>query len=532
MFHLRRGLVGGTLARCWVSWTQTTNSATRVLDISHNGSSADPRTFVGSLTSASRTTAVLGSTSRTGAQVAQTIVDALVADGLTASRDGATVTVQNATNLTVPQNVDTTDTSLRGMWGTQRVDWGDGGAGQILNQNGDAGGTGSIHIGQIGTAGRIIGVYLWTRTDTVASVVRLAASTGSTYSITPGVMTLLAQGTASIQGFGAVVHEAVAFGASDHIWAHYASDTATAGIIYRVHGATPVGRGQHGLNQRLIWDTTRSASSNTAFDATYTPTVNDTFQIYVGIGIVFELPDASGNYAANGRIILRVGDQSDDPDHGTQFPADSSFLTGETTHQRNVILPWTSINVTSVTRTIGSTATGEDCRVALYGWSDTNHPSTTPASLISDLGRMSFVTGTVNRAVTLDLPTPVDISSGTLTRPYYSLGFNYTTTSGAAINTITLPVFVDDVAGDSGWLDCWTDDRRLWHDNIRGASEYAFAAGVQEYRTRVSAGNNGMNTTDADDPWVDPMVTDASDDSPSAIALDWLIIERSGITAT
>ena len=85
-------------------------------------------------------------------------------------------------------------------------------------------------------------------------------------------------------------------------------------------------------------------------------------------------------------------------------------------------------------------------------------------------------------------------------------------------------MFLDGVSGDSGWLNCWEDDREAWHDNVRGASEYALDAGVQEYRTRVAAGNNGMNTTDADSPWVDPMATDPSDDSPSAIAIDTVTV--------
>lgn len=39
----------------------------------------------------------------------------------------------------------------------------------------------------------------------------------------------------------------------------------------------------------------------------------------------------------------------------------------------------------------------------------------------------------------------------------------------------------------------------------------------------------GCRTTeDIADPWPDPMATDASDDSPSAIALDWVIVQRQG----
>lgn len=526
-FHLRRGLVGGTLARAWLAWTDTVDGL-RVLDLEHEGSSADPTAFVASLSGAIRTPVVLGSGSQTPAQVAASIVAALVLAGVDASADGATVLIQNATDLVIPPAVDLTDESLRGMWGGQRDDWGDGGAGQTLNQNGGTGGTGSVHLGQIGTAGRILGVYLWTRTDTVATVVRLAASTGPVYSASPGAMTPLSEGAASIQGLGAIVHEAVAFGATDNLWAQYRSDTATAGIRFRAHGGTPVGRGQLGAGEVLVWDTTSSASSATAFGGTYTPTIDATFNIYVMIGVVFELPDGSGNYPADGSLRALIGDHNPDPDHGTQFDAGPAILSGETTHHRQSVLPWTDVDAVTISRTIGDTAAGEDSRPVFYDWPDLDIPSTVPATRVADLPPMGFTAGTGNRVFTLTLPTPVPVGSDALTGPYWSLGFNYTTQSGAAISTLTLPVFLDDAPGDSGWLDCWEDDRETWHDDIRGANNYAPAAGVTEYRTRLSAGNAGMPTTDVDDAYPTTFATDASDDSPSAIAADWVIVERVG----
>lgn len=529
MFHARRGLLGGTLARHWLAFTY--GGGLHVVDISHGGSSANPIAFVASLAAATRHTVALPSSSRTAAQVATAIVAQLVADGLPATADDSLVTIQGASNLVIPPAVDMTDTSLRGMWGLQRDDWGEGGAGQTLNQNGGTGGTGSVHLGQVGTAGRILGVYLWTRTDTVPTVVRLGASTGPAYSTSPTAMTLLASATATIQGFGGAVFEAVGFGASAHLWAHYRSDTATAGIRYRQHAASPVGRGQLGAGEQLLWDTTTSASAATSFGSSYTPTVDATYGIYVAIGVVFELPDGSGNYPANGSLVARIGDQSDDPDHGTQYDAGPAILSGETTHQRNVKLPWSAVEATEISRVVGDTASGEDCRAAFYSWTDTNHPSTTPADLIADLGRIGVTAGTGNRRITLSLATPVDVSSDAVAGDWWSLGFNYTTSDGSAISTLTLPVFLDGVSGDSGWLNCWEDDREAWHDNVRGASEYALDAGVQEYRTRVAAGNNGMNTTDADSPWVDPMATDPSDDSPSAIAIDTVTVVRPGFAA-
>lgn len=528
MFHLRRGLVGGTLARSWVAWTHT--DGLRVFDIAHGGSSADPTAFVPSLAAATRTAVTLASSTRTAAQVATAIESALVADGIDAVAVGATITITGigVADLVIPPAVDMTDESLRGMWGAQRDDWGDGAAGHGLNANGGTGGTGSVHLGALGTAGRILGVYLWTRTDTAATVARLMASSGPAYSASPGAMTPIVQGEATIQGFGAIASAAVAVGASTPIWAQYRSNTATAGIRFRAHGSTPVGRGQLGSGEVLVWDTTASASSSSAFGSTYTPTVDATFNIYVSIGVVFELPDAQGRYPANGSLTALIGDHNPSVSHGTQFNAGPGILAGETTHQRNAKLPWSDVTATAISRVLGDTASGEDCRAAFYEWADTTHPSATPADLVADLGRLGVTAGTGNRRFSLALGTPVDVSSSAIAGDWYSLGFNYTTSSGAAIGTLTLPVFLDDVNGDSGWLDAWVDDRETWHDNVRGASEYALDAGVQEYRTRVSAGNTGMNTTDADDPWVDPMATDASDDSPSAIAIDTITVERTG----
>lgn len=529
LFHLRRGLVGGTLARSWVAWTHT--DGLRVLDIAHGGSSADPTAFVPSLAAATRTTVMLAASTRTAAQVATAIAAALVGAGIDAVAVGATVTITGigVADLVIPPAVDMTDESLRGMWGAQRDDWGDGGAGHGLNANGGTGGTGSVHLGALGTAGRVLGVYLWTRTDTVATVVRLAAHTGPAYSASPGALTPLVQGEATIQGFGGIASAAVAVGASSPIWATYTSNTATAGIRFRSHGLTPVGRGQLGSGEVLVWDTTRSSSSSTAFGSSYTPTVDATFNIYVSIGVVFELPDAQGRYPADGSITALIGDHNPSVSHGTQFNAGPAILAGETTHHRQSTLPWSDVTATSVSRVIGDTASGEDCRVSLYEWADLNRPSTTPAALVADLGRMGFTAGTGNRRFTLTIASPPDVSGPGLVGDWWSLGFNYTTSSGAAITTLTLPVFIDDVSGDSGWLDAWVDDRETWHDDIRGANNYAPAAGVTEYRTRVSAGNTGMNTTDADDAWIDPMATDASDDSPSAIAIDTITVVRAGI---
>jgi len=525
--YARRGLVGGTLARCWVA--ATIGGDLTVIDIAHGGSSADPTDFVGSLSAATRIPVDLGDAAVTAEEVADAIIAALLVEGITATAednlDGRwALTISNATDPVTPAAVDLTDTSLRGMWGLQRDDWGTGAEGQDLNGDGGTGGTGTVHLGQIGTAGRIIGLYLWSRTDGVPMVVRLGASSGPTYSASPGSMTLLAQGTESIQGFGTVVTGAVAFGATNEIWAHYRSNTAgTAGIRFRSHGQTPVGRGQQGAGQVLVWDTTASASSGTAFGATYGPTADATFNIYTAIGVIYEIPDGDGNYHADGSLTLRIGDQNPDPEHGTQFLAGPVFLTGETTHHRSRWLEDTYLSLTEVWRTVSAIAADEDSRVAIYDFADLDFPSSTPATLIADLGRMEIATSGANQYV---LPTPIALGSEVLGLDrIISLGFNYIR-NGGTLATYTLPVYLS-VAGDSAWLDCWEDDRETWHDDIPGASGRGYAAGVSEYRTRTSAGNNDMPTSWGA-TYPDPFGTDASDDSPAAIAPDWIIVTRAG----
>jgi hypothetical protein len=531
LFYARRGLVGGTLARCWVAFT--VGEQQYVLDLAHGGSAAHPVLWVPALAAAMRIQCNLGMASVTAEEVADAIIAALAGEDITAtaevSDDGRwAVTIADASDLVLPDPVDMTDTSLRGMWGMQRDDWGTGAEGQDLNADGGTGGTGSIHLGQIGTAGRIIGLYMWTATG-APMVVRLAASSGPAYSASPGVMTILGEGSETLQGFGTVVLdvvEASGFGATDEIWAHYRSDSGGgAGIRYRGFGQTPEGRGQQGANQVLVWDTDADASASTAFGGSYTPIVAATFNIYTAIGVIYEIPDGAGNYYADGSLTMRIGDQNPDPEHGTQFLAGPVFLNGETTHHRFRWIEDTNLEITEVWRTVSAIGADEDSRVAFYGpWADLDFPSTTPAPLLSDVGRMSITAAGANQYV---LPTPIPAGSETLgTGVVISLGFNYIRNGGDP-TTYTLPVYLS-VAGDNAWLDCWEDDRGTWHDDIPGASGRGYSAGVSEYRTRTSAGNNNMPTSWGA-TYVNPFGTDASDDSPAAIAPDWIIVTRAGI---
>lgn len=536
IFYARRGQVGGTLSRAW--FAVTVGGVVRVRSFQHNGSRADPTGTAGvpALSGLSHRYVNLGASANTAAQVASAVIASLALDGITAVTDGTdaqgrTVLLITADSLTVPPPVDTTDTSLRGMWGAQRDDWG---TSPTQNQPGGTTGTGSIHLGNpssqpglSGRNGRILAVYMWAHTGHQP---RLAVSSGPAYSASPGAMTLLAQAVATdpITDFGMATFDAVAFAAANNLWAHY-RENAAGGPRYRVHGATPVGRGDQGLNQVLVWDTTSPTSSGTAFGATYTPTVDATFNIYIMIGVIYELQDASGNYHADGSIDTWIGDQNLDPTHGAPFAAGPALIDNETTHHRTIFPNWTNYGATEYRRAVAALGADEDSRAVIYGpWADLDFPATTPPALIRDIGPVGLI---ANDYASVAISPRAELGTESLgADPYVSFGTNYVRDGGAANNVYTLPVFLDAFAGDGSWLNCWEDDGRTWHDHIAGAAGAAITptSGVIEYRTTSTP---GMPIAAPEDPFPDPMAVAAGNDSPPAIAMEALRVQRVGLAA-
>lgn len=534
--HARRGMVGGTLARAW--FAVVVGGVTRVRSFQQNGSRADPTGSAGvpALSGLSHRYVNLGASSNTAAQVATAVIASLALDGITAVDEGTDAEGRaliriTADSLTIPPAVDTTDTRLRGMWGAQRDDWG---SSPTQNQPGGTTGTGSIHLGNpssqsglAGRNGRILAVYMWAHTGHQP---RLAVSSGPAYSASPGAMTLLAQAVATdpITDFGMATFDAVAFAAANNLWAHY-RENAAGGPRYRAHGATPVGRGDQGLNQQLIWDTTSPTAAGTAFGATYTPTVNNTFNIYIMIGVVFELQDGSGNYHADGSIDTWIGDQNLDPTHGTPFDAGPALIDNETTHHRTVFPNWTNYGATAYRRAVGALGADEDSRAVIYGpWADLNFPATTPPPLIRDCGPVGLV---ANDYATAAISPRAELGTEVLgTDPYVSIGTNYVRDGGLANNVYTLPVFLDAFAGDGSWLNAWEDDGRTWHDHIPGAwgAAYTPTSGIIEYRTTSTP---GMPTAAPEDPFPDPMAVAAGNDSPAALAMEAVRVQRAGLAA-
>lgn len=546
-FHIHRCLVGGTLARCWFAFTHGGTNYIRSFSQGPTAvltSRADPTGSAGvpAMAGRSHRYVALGTTSRTPAQVVSDCITSLALDGITATDGGVDPTDSNrrllvisgASALVMPAAV-ALNRYERGMWGMQRDNWGTGVSFAVtLNATGGTTGTGYVHVGNpssqsgmSGRTGRVLGVYLWADGGFAP---RLAAFTGAAYSLTPGALTTLGQGAAAGitgPGLGGVLFDAAAFSTATNLWWTYRENVG-GGPRYRLHGGTPEGRGDVALSQRLGWDTTASSSSGTAFGGTYTPTNNTDFGIYVAGGVIFELQDSNGNYAADGSIDEWIGDQNPSSSHGTQFLAGVAFLTGETTHQRFIFPAWTAYSATQVVRAVSAVAADETSRPALYGpWSSLTIPAGAVPALLYDSDTFGTMSAGWN---TLTFSTPIQLATAAAGGQHLSLGFNYVTTSGAAIATWELPVFLDEATGDNCWIDCWADDRTTWHDQIIGASgSRALASGVQEYRTGPA--NTSMPNVQSTQRYPNPLVTDATDSSPNAIALDRLRVVRAGMAS-
>lgn len=543
LWHLRRGWFGGHLSRQWLAFVVA--GVTYVRSFRHDDPGADPTEHVPSLASAVHRYVELGASSVSAEDVADAVIASLALDGVDAVSVGAgdggrwEITV-TASSLVLPAAV-ATDNRLRGMFGFQRDDWG-AGAGADLNATGGTNGTGSIYIGNpssqsgmAGRAGRILGVYLWGRSSFPPL---LGVSRGPAYTAAPTSFEVLGEAIADpITDLGAVLlPEPVAFASTDELWAHY-RDGTVGGPRYRLHSATPSGNGDFGTAQVLVWDTTNVfdngeplAGSGGGASDEYVPSVDNTFPIHIAIGIIFELQDADGNYPSDAAFDTWNGDQNTDPTHGTQFAAGPALLDNETTHHRFVLPDWTNYGATQYRRAYAAIAADEDSRIAFYGpWLSLAFPASPAPALLRDCGMLGAA-GQANVYTTLTLASRLELGTEVLgVAPIVSVGANYSRDGGGANTVITLPVYLDQSTGDGSWLNCWIDDRALWHDDIIGASgSRAYTSGVTEYRTISTP---GMPVADWSDTFPNPMAVAVGNDSPNAIAAEAYRIQRAGFAA-
>ena len=547
LFHLRRALIGGTLARAWFAFTHDVEG-TVVVDFEHGGSSADPTVFetgLGSnpdLTGYTRVPVDLGATTQTAAQVVAAVVAALAgvgggisaAAGATDSAGRVELVVSGGSALEVPAAVDITDEVLRGMWGAQRDAWTydeDGTLPTGLSQPNFDGNTvnerGSIYLGtpttQAGMGGRrvrLLGAYAW---GTSGAAPRLGISEGPAYSgsTTPGTFNFIAQGEVVAAGLSS---PAQVDGAADNIittvfptavetadpnlWFQYQDSGGTPALRYRNHGQTPVGNGDFGVGQALHVDASVAPRSATdAFVSGYTPTTTP-INVYMMVGAVFEMSDANGNFHADGSMPLMVGFHGP-ADHnrgsavlvpaaGVRLHVSPAALEREVTAHRFDLPEYTGdIEQVAISRVVEELAADEDSRYAAYLFTDLEFPSTTAATLLSDTGPMGLTpptpgTGDYQRH---EFNTPIPMALGGGTR-YVGHTFSYNREGGPlGAGTYRLPVFMDeqgpsvdhvpDVApGPSSYLTAWTDVRTGWHDDMPGAAGgRTFHTHIDEYRS-------------------------------------------------
>lgn len=538
----RRGWVGGSLSRTWVAVTRS--GTTYAVHIRHNNAGANPIPWVVSLTGATEVEVTLGSGNQTGTQVATSVAAALVTAGLadvTSSAD--VVTIPNAT-VAYPDAVDTTDNARSGMYGYQRDTVGGSG---IPGGNGNGGTSTTVltHIpAMVNEAqgdfpasrnGRLLGVYFWGHGGHQP---RLGAGSGPTHAaaVSGTPIDVLGEGVADVATASAgdfsyhVFSEPVAFSTNDELWAMIRSSSA-GGPRYRLHSSSALPGDLEPTQENTIEDTTTSNLETNPFDNSgtgaeeYTPTVDSQIAIDMAVGLLYELEDASGNYAADGAIDTWHGDQNTDISHGTQFGAGPGLIDPETTWHRHELYGADVWPVVAMRRVYEDSAAGEDSRAGLYGFFDLNFPSTTAAELLGDLGLIGVTAGTGNRSFSQTF-TAVDVGEAArgVGSTHVAFGTNYVTASGAALTTLTLPVFL---SSNDLFADAWLDNGRRWHDDIPEANQHATASGVSEYRTT----NTGMPHDSTSQTFPDPMVTDASDDSPGAIASEAYRVQRTGVAA-
>lgn len=535
----RRGWVGGSLSRTWIAVARS--GTTYAVHIRHNGSGANPIPWVAALTGATEVEVTLAAGNRSPTQVATAVASALVSAGLADVTSAADVLTIPNSLVTYPDAVDTTDRARTGMYGFQRDTVGGSGL-PGGNGNGGTNTTVLTHIPAMvneaqgdfpaSRGGRLLGVYFWGHGGHQP---RLGAGSGPTRAevISGDPIDILGEGVAAVATASAgdfsytVFDEPVAFNTDDELWAFIRS-ASSGGPRFRLHSVSALPGDLDPAQEDTIEDTTTSSAESNPFDNsgagadTYTPVIDSQIIIDMTVGLLYEIEDASGNFAADGAIDDWHGDQNTDVNHGTQFDAGPGLIDPETTWHRNELYGADIWPVAALRRVYEDSDAGEDSRAGLYGFFDLDFPSTTAAELLGDLGLIGVTAGTGNRSFSASF-TPADVGVAARTgSTYVAFGTNYVTTAGGALVTLTLPVFL---SSNDLFTDAWLDNGRLWHDDIIEANQHATASGVSEYRTT----NTGMPHDQTTQTLPDPFITDASDDSPGAIASEAYRVQRAGV---
>lgn len=549
--HARLGLVGGQLARCW--WAFTHGGTDYVVHYQQGGSWADPTAHVASLSGHTAIAVDLGSVYRAGSAVASSTVTAInTALGTSdASADGANVTVVGASSLVIPDDVDTTDMTLSGMMGVLREVYETSIGITQANTNGGTNASSAQHCRALsgrtdfptGRAMRPIGFYIAGHGGYLPLMG--IGGLGESDSTNPGTITMFAE--ARVAGSGLVNNEIgvapiadvpAGMDTDDSFFILQRGDTATSpgGTRVRTHGRTLEFNGDLSLGNgsttgMLLVDTTADDAATTSFGSSYAFTVDSSFGVYLTYGIIFEMADASGNYPANGRFRKRIGAHFAE-NAGTQFIADGDQLDDEVTCHRFLYPEYQNLTATTIAREYDTIGGSENSRAAFYQFDDLDYPSTTPAVLLADLGATDPVGGEITR-------TPINVelglSNGDRTSGHYvAPAWNYVPANTAG--SWALPVYLDEAAGDDSWIDMWVGSDRDdyaghtsipgYSGRIRGGGFRAPSSDANEYR---SVNITGMPHDTIAETYPDPWVTDATDDTPSADANEYVEFTMPGL---
>lgn len=521
MFHLRRGLVGGALARASFSVEQ--DGTCYAASFSHGGSRANPVTFDSDFAGCEHAFAALASGDQTCDAVATAAASALTTAGASdVAADGCDVTVDGATAVTIGR-ARSTDRNDQGVFGMQR----DLAFASGATTNGAMGATGGVHLDPR-CDGRIIAACI--RADGGENV-RLGIGEGPDYAADPTAITILAEGVASAvdnNAIGCIVPaDPVAVTTTDDTWLVFRG-SATEQLRFREHAATPVGNGDLVSGESLVWSALSGDSAVELGASVDLGGGGGPFALYAHVFYVDECEDA-GTYPGDGAIDEWVGLQSTSI-VGADV-TDPTDMVDETVTFRYPALPWSSVTMTAIRQGVGTHTAGDDFGLAVYSWAVADvpeFPSLSAADLLVNLG--AFGVSAASGFNTHTLASALDVSDATLGGDSIGVLWNCGRTGGAAATSLQFVYDEDGFAGTNCDLAHWTDDGRAWSDFC---DEQGYDIET-EYQTRESNGS----TMSHGDPTVaqpDPFAIDSTgttDAAPLNVPRQAIRIVRPGITGS
>jgi hypothetical protein len=519
-FHLRRALVGGTLARAAVAVEQ--GGTCYAASISHGGSRANPVTFDSAFAGCEHAFAALGSGDQTCSDVAGALATALESAGASdVTAEGCDVTVDGGTSVTVgrPRSTDRAD---QGVWGMQR-DYGfvDG-----STTNGAMGATGGVHITAPACDGRI--TTLCIRADGGENV-RLGIGDGPAYSTNPAAVTIDGQCVATAVDNNALgcctLTDPASFTSADDEWFFFRG-SGSQQLRFRDHSPAN-GFGDLTASEQLIWSGL-SGDSAVAFGATVdVGGGGGPFALYASVSFVYECADA-GTYPGDGALDEWVGYQP--TSIASADLTDPTDMADETVTFRYPTPPWSSATLTQIRQGVGTRTAGDDFGLALYYWDAADvaeFPSLNPATLLQSVG--PFGVSAAAGFNTHTLVSPQNVSDDFMSGNLLATSWNCGRAGGAQATSLQ---FVYDENGTA--TDC---DLAHWGDNGRAWSDFCDEQGYgvdTEYQSRESNGST-LPFSDPTLEWPDPFAVDAdgtTDAAPLNAPRQAIRIVRTGITAS